>query len=260
MPEVSLWFEGGEDSLSVRRFTTREALSEPFAVTVWARSPSPDVDLERILGKPAALHVSDGWFSALPSGGRRWAGLCHQIELVQAEPTGLSTYQLRIVPSLWLLGQRRNLRTFQHLGVPDIVSRVLDDWGIQADFRVDKSAHPRLEYKVQYDETDLAFVTRLLAEAGITYLFEDAEEGDSKLVFTDKPQGAEVRGAGKSRGSGGGSSTPAIRYVDNPNQAPDTEMVTAVRVSGEVRPGAATLRDFDFRNPGVIPEASAEPA
>ena len=40
---------------------------------------------------------------------------------MQAEPTGLSSYYLRIVPTLWLCTQRRNYRVFQHLSIPDIV-------------------------------------------------------------------------------------------------------------------------------------------
>ena len=248
MAHVSLWFEAGEESLSVRRFTTREAISDLFAVTVWARSPSPDIDLESLVGKPAALWVEDGWFSALPNGGRRWAGVCRQIELVQAEPTGLSTYQMSLVPTLWLLSQRRNLRTFLRMSVPDIVSRLLEEWQIVPEWRADRESYPKLEYKVQYDETDLAFVARLLSEAGIAYLFEDTEEGESKLVLTDAPQGADPR------------PRPPIPYVDNPNEAPGTEMVTKVRIAREVRPGALLLRDHDFRNPALTVEANATPA
>ncbi len=40
------------------------------------------------------------------------------MELVQAEPTGLSTYFLKIVPALWRTTLRRNNRIFQHLTIP----------------------------------------------------------------------------------------------------------------------------------------------
>ena len=40
MPVLELSFASGESSLSVRRFSVREAVSEPFVAWVWARSPS----------------------------------------------------------------------------------------------------------------------------------------------------------------------------------------------------------------------------
>lgn len=50
---LSLWFESGEDSLSVRRFAAHEAMSSLFSISVWARSPNDDIDLESLVGKPA---------------------------------------------------------------------------------------------------------------------------------------------------------------------------------------------------------------
>jgi type VI secretion system secreted protein VgrG len=246
MDDRALWFESGEDSLSVRRFAVREAVSELFAVTVLARSPKPDLDLEAIIGRPAALQVS-GDRSTTFLGGRRWAGVCSRIAQVQAEPAGPSTYELHLVPALWLLTQRRDLRTFQHLSAPDIAARVLLDWGIEPVWSVDRAAHPKLEFKVQYDESDFAFLSRILAEAGIAFLFQDEDEGPSRLVLSDSLHTAEPRAA------------PPIPYVDNPNDAPNTEFVTRVRVAREVRPGAYVLRDYDFRNPGLSLTAAAAP-
>jgi type VI secretion system secreted protein VgrG len=247
MPEVTLAFEGGEFSLSVRRIAVREAVSELFAVTVTALSPEPDIDLEAIIGKRASLDVSEGWFAAEPGGGRRFAGVVSRIEQVKAEPTGLSTYQLVIVPVLWLATQRRNLRTFQHLSAPDIAARILADWDVQPEWEIDKGAYPRLHYKVQYDETDYAFFCRILAEAGIAFVHEDAQEGDSRLVLSDHLHARDPRPG------------PPIPYLDNPGPSRKEQFVTSVRIAREVRPGSLTLRDFDFRNPGFPLSASAEP-
>ena len=42
---------------------------------------------------------------------------------------------------------------------------------------------------------------------------------------------------------------PPIHYVDNPNEAAEMEYVTKLRLTREVRPGAHTIRDYDFRAP-----------
>ena len=49
------------------------------------------------------------------TGHAAWTGLCSYVEQIQAEPTGLSTYLLRIVPTLWCLSQRSGYRVVQHL-------------------------------------------------------------------------------------------------------------------------------------------------
>ncbi len=157
---------------------------------------------------------------------------------------------MRLVPALWLLTQRRNHRIFQHLSIPDIVSRLLAEWNIDPTWKIDRGSYPKLEYKVQSGETDYHFFARLLEEAGISFRFADVDGAESTLVLSDKPHAAEARAGG------------AIHYVDNPSQAAEKEFITHVRLSHEVRPGAHVIRDYDFRNPnfplyGEAPKAQA---
>ena len=60
MPVLELSFASGEASLSVRRFSVREAASALFTVSIWARSPNEDLDLGSIVGKPAGLRIASG--------------------------------------------------------------------------------------------------------------------------------------------------------------------------------------------------------
>jgi type VI secretion system secreted protein VgrG len=237
MQNLELSFASGVSSLSVRRFAAHEALSAPFTVAVWARSPDPSIDLESLVGKPAALKIEGG--PALTVGRRRrvYSGIVSSMELRRSEERGLSTYHLVIVPRIWLLQHRINHRIYQHLSIPSIVERLLGEWDLAPLWRIDRRQHPPLEYKVQYGETDLAFFTRLLEEAGITFYFDDAEGEEAKLVLSDTPA-RNVRRKG-----------PPIPYVDSPTRAGERELVTNVHLSHEVRPGALTLQDVDFRRP-----------
>ncbi len=241
MPVFDLSFASGESSLSVRRVEVIEAVSELFSVTVLARSPLFDLDLESLVGQPAALDITEGVVHVLNLGRRRWSGVVGYIEQQQAERPGpgekpLSTYLLRIVPRLWLLTHRRNHRIFQHLTIPDITDKVLGEWGLSAEWRIDRGSYPTLEYKVQYGETDHAFLSRLWEEAGIAYTFPDEGEGKIVILGDNLPHWPARPG-------------PPIHFVDNPNQAAEKEFVTRVTLSHEVRPGAHTLRDYDFRRP-----------
>jgi type VI secretion system secreted protein VgrG len=236
MDRLELSFESGHKSLSVRRFSIREALSTPFEVSVFARSPLPDLDLEPFLSRGATLTLRSGVAHVL-HGERSFAGVVSHMEQVRVEePTAgsrpLSTYHLRIVPRLRLLERRTRSRIFQRQSLLEVVRSALDEWGIKPIEKLSKT-YPKLDYVVQYEETDLAFVSRLLERAGITYLFAFGGGKAGELTLDDHPHDAAPR--------------PPIRCVDNPNQSGEKEFVTAVRLAQQVRPGRFTIRDFDLR-------------
>ena len=248
MPIVELSFSSGESSLSVRKFSVEESLSGLFSVKVAARSPNEDIDLESIVGKPALFRVVSGvaW-AHLDT--RVWTGVVSEMELTRVEPSGLSTYELTIVPNLWLLTQRQDYRLFQHQSIPEIVGKLLDEWRIRHQLRIEADKYPKLELRIQYGESDFAFVSRLLEEAGITYHFEDDVVDGSQLVLSDKPQSHEAREGGP------------VRFVDDASaaKAAQHDYVTEVRIGNKVKPGKLTIRDFDFRRPGfaLFGEAAA---
>jgi type VI secretion system secreted protein VgrG len=235
MSHLKLTVSSGEE-LSVRRFAAQESTSALFSVSIWARAHNPEIDLEAIVGKAMTLEVMHGARFILGQGARTWKGVCAYAEQIQAEPTGLSTYYLRLVPRMYLLTQRRNYRIFQHLNIPDIVDKILGEWSVDHEWKATRGNYPKLEYKCQYGESDYTFVSRLLEEAGIAFVFADPGASGTKLVLDDALPSRDAR--------------PTLPYVDNPNQAAEKEFVTRVRLSHEVRSGAHTLRDYDFRNPG----------
>jgi type VI secretion system secreted protein VgrG len=232
-----LTFESGEKSLEVRRYDIHEGLSTPFEVNLVARSRDHEIDLDAIAGKACKLVVrSDNPHATAPE--RAWAGVCSGIEHLRAEDQrgaeGLSTYWLRIVPRLWLLQQNREHRIFQRLSIPEIVQKVLAEWHVEPRLEL-REDHRKLDYVVQYGESDLSFVSRLLERAGITYLFDHLGGKEGELVLRDQPHMAPARAP--------------IRYVDKPAEVGGAEHVGKLRLSERVAPGRATVADFDFRRP-----------
>ncbi|WP_437317091.1 type VI secretion system Vgr family protein [Sorangium sp. So ce385] len=251
---LEVTFACGEGPLSVRRFSVQEAVSSLFAVSVLAGSENPAIDLEAIIGRPARFRVIGG-MSHAGAGTRLWTGICSYVEQVHAvQPTSgqtaVSSYHVRIVPDLWLLTQRRNYRIYQHLTIPDISDRLLAERNLQPVWQIDRGRYPKLEYRVQYGESDYAFLCRLWEEAGIAFTFPDDEGAGSRLTLSDRLHQNPLR-----------EGAP-LTYADNPSQPLDQQFVANVQLSHEVRPGAYTIRDHDLRRPAfpLLGEAQKAPA
>ncbi|MBK9258553.1 MAG: type VI secretion system tip protein VgrG [Polyangiaceae bacterium] len=219
------------DSFDVREFTVNERMSQLFEVRLVALTDNPNVDFESIVGQKARFVLHHG--HGLAGSQRIWTGICNELEQLAVEETGLSSYHVAIVPTFWLATQRRNHRMFQQLSEPDIVVKLLSEWGIEPVLKIDKGAYKKRKYRVQYAESDYAFICRMLEDAGISFYFE-TQDGESKLVLADAPQSNAARAA--------------IAFRDNPTTA-DKEHVTDVRIARKVRPGKLTIRDVDYRKP-----------
>jgi type VI secretion system secreted protein VgrG len=245
MKNLELSLASADDgAFDIRGFAVREGLSSLFSVSLSVVSPLDSVDLGEMLGQRAEFRIHGGGLlqgvlealgaeGAYHERGRAWTGIVKRFEQVQVESTGLSTYEIEIVPELWLLTQRSNYRVFQHLSAVEIVQKLLADWNINVNVKT-TGEHPKLEYRVQYGESDFDFFSRMLEEAGISYRFaHDLSDGLTKLEITDAPEQAEPR--------------PAIRFNDQPNQDARAEFVTRLRIGQRIQPGAFVVRDHDFR-------------
>ncbi|MGG5812352.1 type VI secretion system Vgr family protein [Falsiroseomonas sp. CW058] len=169
----------GDDALTAVKLSVVEELGVPYTIEVEALGKSPNVQAKDLLGKDVTVTVTQRGPSPLV---RHFGGVVAEFQRVGAGAAGRMTYRLVAVPRLALLALRRNCRVFQDLTVTDIVTKVLEDNGLQApEFNVSGAGAP-LPYCTQFNETDLHFVSRLLEEAGLTYHFEHAAAGPKMKV------------------------------------------------------------------------------
>ena len=224
---------GVNPELLVMRFDLVEGVSVPYELAV-ELACDDEVKMDDALGK-------EGFLTLTGDGGDR---IVHGV-VDRFEHTGnrgrFGLYRARVVPYLRWLSLERDCRIFQGKTVPDIVKQVLQDSGLPTDrfdFRL-KESYPAVEYCVQYRETDLDFVSRLLEEEGIFYFFE---HGDTKhlLVFADGTV-AYKEIAGES----------GVTYNFSQGMAPSEECVYRFAFSRQVRSGKMTRRDYNFEKPGL---------
>lgn len=217
------------DDLDVRQFSIEERISSLFTVSLVAVSRNDNIEFDAVVGQKASLEIHHG------KGVRTFRGIVNHLEhiAVSGSQDGLSTYQLSIVPELWLSTQRKNHRMFQQISEPDIVLQMLkEDWSIEPELKL-SGQYKKRKYRVQYAESDYAFMRRMMEDAGISFYFED-KDGETKLVLSDAPHLNEMRAP--------------IRFRDNPDESAG-DFVMDVRMAQDVRPGKYTMRDHDYRLP-----------
>lgn len=182
--EYTLDVSDGPDVLwQVRRMHLTEALSEPYALTLDLVTDDIDADTEAMLGASIELQIARDVLA------RRVCGIIHQVEYIGVAHDRLQI-RVKIGPALFLLGQRVDTRLWQNITVPDVIKEVLEAafGDYSRTLKIDgltASYEPR-EYIVQYRESDLDFVHRLMEEEGITYWFDHVlGKGKEVMVLKD---------------------------------------------------------------------------
>jgi type VI secretion system secreted protein VgrG len=253
----------GDDApeLDVRRFSVREQLSTLWSIEAVVTAGDDRFTFDKFIDRGAAFSLSR------PSGEtplRLWTGVCAGITHLAARDGGLSTYSVTVVPEFWRLTLNRNSRVFQHRSIPQIVLAILSEWQIEVGQNLlvryfdaaDDERYPKLEMRVQYEESDFNFIARLLEEAGVSFYFEyvNSTTGGGKareltwLVLDGEPNQASAdENAAK---DGKKALVGPLRYEGAEHAAsfdhPDDFVVNA-SARRIVRPGAVALFDHDFR-------------
>jgi type VI secretion system secreted protein VgrG len=221
----------GPDVLAVRSIAVHEQLSRPFQIDAELSSEDANIDLDEVIGHPAAIALDIG-----DNGTRYFNGFVSRMVQV-ANQGGYAHYEATIVPWLWLLSRTSDCRIFQHKTVPDIIEAVFQAHGLH-DYQLKLSAtYQPWEYCVQYRETDLNFVSRLMEEEGIYYFFEH-EDGKHTLVLADSISSHKAAEGYKQ-----------ITYHDAETHATSREVITNWEMEKEIQPVACAMTDFDFTKP-----------
>jgi type VI secretion system secreted protein VgrG len=153
----------GEDVVVLLKFDGTEAVNELFEFTVEAMTGKEGLDLDSAIGKHCTIELK-----SIAHGPRYFDGLLTEVRALGFLEGGLG-YRLTLRPWLWLLDQRRNQRIFHDKTAQDIIQTILAEHGFNAD--ITASGLPQLEYTVQYGESDLAFIRRLMERFGLNFYF-----------------------------------------------------------------------------------------
>lgn len=231
-----LTVDGVSAKWAVANVIGEERLDAPFRFQVTC-APTSKVEVDSIFLKTATLEwvIDDG-------SKRTISAFVTEVEL------GAFGWEIILEPRVALLGDAVDHQLFMEEDTVKIVTAVLSEHGIQVDPRVQRTL-PKREQCVQSFESDLAFVSRLLAEEGITW-FCDKDEKD-KLVLVDSSSKFDPLPGD-------------VPVREGTGLAAQEEWVRWPRVRRSLCTDKFSLRDHDFEAPTVTLEAtypqSASPA
>ena len=227
-----------KDFFLLQSFSGVEAISRPYVFQLDVLSETKDIDFSKILGKKATITLE----TSTSGQNRYFNGYISQF--IQADGKGnLSHYRMDVVPWIWFLGLKADCRIFHNLSVLDIVKKILDTSPTAQKQSIDstniKLSYSKLEYCVQYRESSLHFISRLMEHAGIFFYFSH-DNGSHTMYLSDDSVFCPVIPL---QGN--------VSYVVKNTGLITEETVTTFHSRQVVRTGALTLADYNFETPST---------
>ncbi len=174
----------GDDAFILTGVTGREELSRPFAFQLeMVAETSTTVAPADIVGKPI------GWTVSFPNTvTRQFHGVVRSLTAGEFIGRSRRAYRADVVPWLWFLTRTSDCKIFQNKTAPQIIEDVFQAFGFTSGdaYKLNLTdTYPTREYCVQYRETAIAFVSRLMEEEGIFYTFEYANNKHTMVLADD---------------------------------------------------------------------------
>ncbi len=221
----------GDNILLLTQFEGEEPICGLFNYRLNLLSENDSINAREIIGKAVLF-----WIEHPDGQPRFFHGMVSRFEYI-GKGDRLSLYRAQVVPSLWFLSLNSDCRIFQKMTVKDIISEVLKRRGV-TDFDLSgiRGSYPELEYCVQYNESDFAFVSRLMEAAGIYYYFQHSPDGHRMIL-------------GDSNSSFKPAKDAEVGFADNLSERSLNNSVWKWEHTYEFRPGKWAHKDFNFQIP-----------
>jgi type VI secretion system secreted protein VgrG len=226
--------EGLGGPLGVRRLRVRAALHELFVIEALVAAPARLPPVEELLGAPGRVLLGSA------SGDYTLTGV---VDATALEHTGL---RVTLAPDAAPLARNVQHRVLRDLDAVAIADSLLKQQELPRATRVAEMPAPRPQ-RVQAFESDLAFLSRILAEEGICWFVDQDGTGSAQMVLADEPSAFDAI-VGEA----------VLPYVpDDSAGLGGGECVFAARLRQSLASDRASLRDYAFERPALDLSATA---
>lgn len=222
--------------LDVEDFNGSEGLSRNYYYDILFTSADKDIQASQFLRQVATLTMNGGKLGFMTT-----QKIVHGVITDFQRLSGSADearYHITLTPYLSLLDKQfRTHRFFINKSVPEVVGEILQEHalhGWEYEFTLTQS-YPKREQINQYQESDLAFIERLLAEVGIFYFFTLQPDTRTEVVhFADQQSAYEF---------------DKRLALDSPSGMNDSgaDSVWGLNILHQVAPAGVTTKDYNHR-------------
>jgi type VI secretion system secreted protein VgrG len=243
-----------DDILLPQRVVGSEAVCGGIEYRVACLASSPHLPLKELIALPAEIQfVTDRG---------QLRSVCGLVTEARAGDSdgALASYELVLRDVFAVMEKRTNSRVFRDQNELEIVQLLCDEWRhsntvlanafeLELDPLFDMRQYPPREQTMQHNESDAAFVRRLLRRRGIGWVFRagrsrstavdpghDRTPAHTLVLFSD-PHNLPRNAAG------------SVRYHRD-GAADGRDTVTSWTAARRLQPGVTTRHSWDYKNPG----------
>jgi len=242
----------GDDALVAERLEAMECIGPDadapagYRLVVHVLAIDAHVELKQLIGQGVCIELLT---QQSRTELRPWHGHVTSVAMVGSDG-GLARYRLVIEPWLAFLAHRQDSWVFQGQTVQQIVDAVFADYQGQGRLMpawrwdlADASVYPKRSLCVQYQESDLDFVQRLLREEGLFHWFEHTADSHTLVI-------ADHNGAFQP------NTQPRIRFTQSAAVLPE-DSITRWQGERNVRTAGVQLASPDYRSVALRPVSQA---
>lgn len=232
-------------SISVVSIKGHERLNEPWQYQIDFTSEDKQISIASMLSQTASLtfHPNQSPLQVAQISSfdhvaktRKLYGIITEFSLVSISEDE-ARYRVKLEPRMALLANHHQSAIFQNKSVIDVVDEVLRNHNfIGIDFRFElKESYPVREFITQWQESDLNFIQRLLADVGLYFYFETHPEHHCDvIVISDYEKGYADGGKVTIKQPSG--LNDRLRYS-----------VWDLQFSSKTKPSQVSVNDYNYR-------------
>jgi type VI secretion system secreted protein VgrG len=223
----------GEDTLVLTRFDGDEGVSELFEYRIEALTDKEDINWDDAIGKACSVTFKNYGKE------RVFNGILIDAQWLGIRGNAFQGHRLILRPWPWMLSRTSDCCFWLDRKPDEIIKDVFSKRGFNDhQFKLTES-YPKLEFCVQYRETDLAFVSRLMEQYGIYYYFEHTSDKHMMILADSKSSLKPIPG-GK---------VPFIALVGDDRRM--EEHIYHVSAERRFRTGKVEVNDYDMKKPSA---------
>ena len=223
----------GEDVLALTRFDGDEGVSELFEYRIEALTEKEEINWDDAIGKACSVTFKTYGKE------RVFNGRLIDCQWLGVRQTNYQAHRLVLRPWTWMLSRTSDCCFWLDKKPDEIIKDVFSKRGFN-DYQLKLTeSYPKLEFCVQYRETDLAFVSRLMEQYGIFYYFEHTSDKHMMILADSKSSLKPIPG-GK---------VPYIGLVGD-DRAKE-EYVHHVAAERRFRTNKVEVNDYDMKKPSA---------